>query len=242
MRKMRKMPLGSVSTGATITIWNRKFTVLRRFDQDSLVLANDIVASMPFHKGKAKWDEPNNFAYSPILSFLNGRYIDGMVQDGANRIHFDPYQLDLTSATGDDTYGTVCTRAAPLTLKQFWGFRELIPPCEGTWWLATPHETIQGEKQVWAVSPSSYEPIGCGKVCGVRPALLLSRYLDVEADIAPENDPFPQKLKKELDRLGQIDQKFETAWDAYDFVSKAVNRAYGADLDRLIANHERLHC
>ena len=239
--RMRKVPLGSVSTGATITIWNREFTVLQQFDQNSLVLANDIVASMPFHKGKAKWDDPNNFAHSPILYFLNGRYIDGLVQDGAERIHFTPYQLDLTSTTGDDTYEPVCTRASPLTLKQFWEFRELIPSCESAWWLATPHETIQGEKQVWAVSPNSYEPVRCDKVCGVRPALLLSRYLEVEMDGDQADVSFPQKLKEELDRLGRIDQKFDTAWDAYNYVNRLVHHAYGIDMDKLIANHERLH-
>lgn len=183
MRKQVK--LSEVPIGTTFEVWDKKFTVLKQDDGKVFVLAAEFAARKQFREGDEAYSvAPNDFRDSSIKTYLNGEYIDELIDAGAdlNRDIF-PLVVDLKCTMGQHEYGTVVVWAGLLTLEQYGEFWGIIPLLEDEWCLATPWDTPRCSSypyDIWHVNAD-----GCcnsghhSYFYKVRPALNLNPQLIV---------------------------------------------------------------
>ena len=194
---MKKMKLADVPFGKNFEIWGHAYTVLDGDDKGVFVLEADAVCEMPFREENVESESaPNNFWDSSVRAYLEGDYLEELVEAGAE---FDrdilEMELDLKCTLGQHEYGVARVHAGLLTLEQYGKYYDIIPRIDTTYWLATPWKTpsrsprTNGTNYVWYVD--SYGLYGnwyCNYTYGVRPALTLSPSLLVSVECDEEEE------------------------------------------------------
>ena len=194
----KKMKLGDVSVGKNFKVWGHEYTVLDGDDKGVFVLETETVCEMPFREENMKaMSAPNDFWYSSVKAYLEGDYLEELVEAGAE-LDCDilEMELDLKCTLGQHEYGVARVHAGLLTLEQYGKYYDIIPKIDTTYWLATPWRTPSRSPDtdytysVWYVGPDvgcSYW--NCHETDGVRPALTLSPSLLVSVECDEEEEP-----------------------------------------------------
>lgn len=194
---MKKMKLADVPFGKDFEIWGHTYTVLDGDDKGVFVLETDTVCEMPFREENVVSESaPNNFWDSSVRAYLEGDYLEELVEAGAE-LDRDilEMELDLKCTLGQHEYGVARVHAGLLTLEQYGKYYYIIPRIDTTYWLATPWKTPSRSpstdyaSHVWGVfSDGGYGVWYCSNTCGVRPALTLSPSLLVSVECDEEEE------------------------------------------------------
>ena len=194
---MKKMKLADVPFGKNFEIWGHAYTVLDGDDKGVFVLEAETVCEIPFREENVEAESaPNNFWDSSVRAYLEGDYLEELVEAGAE-VDRDilEMELDLKCTLGQHEYGVARVHAGLLTLEQYGKYYDIIPRIDTTYWLATPWKTpsrspySNGANYVWRVnSDGGYNYWYYYNTCGVRPALTLSPSLLVSVECDEEED------------------------------------------------------
>jgi hypothetical protein len=140
---MKKMKLADVPFGKNFEICGHAYTVLDGDDKGVFVLEADTVCEMPFREENVESESaPNNFWDSSVRAYLEGDYLEELVEAGAE-LDRDilEMELDLKCTLGQHEYGVARVHAGLLTLEQYGKYYDIIPRIDTTYWLATPWKT-----------------------------------------------------------------------------------------------------
>lgn len=194
---MKKMKLADVPFGKNFEIWGHAYTVLDGDDKGVFVLEADAVCEMPFREENVESESaPNNFWDSSVRAYLEGDYLEELVEAGAE-LDRDilEMELDLKCTLGQHEYGVARVHAGLLTLEQYGKYYDIIPRIDTTYWLATPWKTPSRSPStfntynVWYVfSDGIYSIWSYYYTYGVRPALTLSPSLLVSVECEEEEE------------------------------------------------------
>ena len=102
-------------------------------DREVIALAVEPVFSRAFDDGNA-----NNWHEASLRWELNGPFVDALVQEGAAKGEFLPFESDLTADDGATDYGETTDVIALLTCDLYREFRALIPRTNQWCWTVTP--------------------------------------------------------------------------------------------------------
>lgn len=193
----KKMKLGDVSFGKNFEIWGHEYTVLDGDDNGVFVLEADAVCKMPFREENMEaMSASNDFWYSSVKAYLEGDYLEELVEAGAE-LDRDilEMELDLKCTLGQHEYGTSRVHAGLITLEQYGKYYDIIPRIDTTYWLATPWKTRSRSPftsytdYVWYVNSSGDCNLWYYRgTYGVRPALTLSPSLLVSVECDEEEE------------------------------------------------------
>ena len=203
---MKKMKLADVPFGKNFEIWGHAYTVLDGDDKGVFVLEAETVCEIPFREENVEAESaPNNFWDSSVRAYLEGDYLEELVEAGAE-VDRDilEMELDLKCTLGQHEYGVARVHAGLLTLEQYGKYYDIIPKIDTPYWLATPWKTpsrspfTNRASHVWSVySDGYYYYWGYDDTYGVRPALTLSPSLLVSVE-CDENEEAENKWHKYL--------------------------------------------
>lgn len=194
---MKQVKLSDVAFGKNFEVWGHTYTALDYNDDGILALEAETVCEMPFRENEVDYKvAPNDFRDSSVRAYLEGYYLEELVQAGAE-LDRDilEMELDLKCTLGQHEYGVARVHAGLLTLEQYGKYYGIIPRIDTTYWLATPWKTPRRSpltgytRLVWSVfSDGGYGNWGCGITYGIRPALTLSPSLLVSVECDEEEE------------------------------------------------------
>ena len=163
---MKKIALKNAARGTAFDYAGQSWILLENDDGRALCLSKDIIETRAFDEGNC-----NNFAAASSKEYLNGAYLDNLLEDVNGPNAFLTTELDLTTDDGLKDYGTCTVTIFLLTVDQYRRNRDVIPNADDWWWLSTAFST----------KSNGYESLGR---LGLRPAC----YLDSDLLISIEDD------------------------------------------------------
>lgn len=134
---MKKIALKNAARGTAFDYAGQSWILLENDPAGrTLCLSKDITETRAFDEGNC-----NNFAVASSNKYLNGPYLDNLVDacNGANA--FLESELDLTADDGLKDYGTCTVTIFSLTVDQYRRNRDVIPNADDWWWLSTAYST-----------------------------------------------------------------------------------------------------
>ena len=102
----------------------------------TLCLRLDLIPNKPFDENNC-----NNFATSSSKEWMNGPYLDKLIDAVKGPHAFLTTELDLTADDGLKDYGTCTVTIFSLTDDQYRRNRDVIPNADDWWWLSTANST-----------------------------------------------------------------------------------------------------
>ena len=102
----------------------------------TLCLRLDLIPNKPFDENNC-----NNFATSSSKEWMNGPYLDNLIDAVKGPHAFLTTELDLTADDGLKDYGTCTVTIFSLTVDQYRRNRDVIPNADDWWWLSTAYST-----------------------------------------------------------------------------------------------------
>ena len=102
----------------------------------TLCLRLDLIPNKPFDENNC-----NNFATSSSKEWMNGPYLDNLIDAVKGPNAFLQTELDLTADDGLKDYGTCTVTIFSLTVDQYRRNRDVIPNADDWWWLSTAYST-----------------------------------------------------------------------------------------------------
>lgn len=166
---MKKIALKNAARGTAFDYAGQSWILLENDDGRALCLSKDIIETRAFDEGNC-----NNFAVASSKEYLNGAYLDNLLEDVNGPNAFLTAELDLTTDDGLKDYGTCTVTIFLLTVDQYRRNRDVIPNADDWWWLSTAFST----------KSNGYESLARGGDDGLRPAC----YLDSDLLISIEDD------------------------------------------------------
>ena len=213
----KKVKITDVPIGKSIEAFEKKFTVLDHTDKGVLVLSESIETEMPFRDECEARVAPNDFRDSDICRYLNGEYLDSLMNSTEDADAILDMEIDLKCTLGQREYGTWKAKGGLLTLDQYGKYFDIIPKVDDCWWLATPYGTplrspyTNYSSSVWYVRTNgSYSNNYYGGSYGVRPALILDASLSVSCDDIPDDNTTQLSDFSDEDLLEEIKRRFKT--------------------------------
>jgi hypothetical protein len=180
---MKKIALKNATRGTAFDYAGQSWILLENDDGRALCLSKDIIEKRAFDEGNR-----NNFAVSSSKEYLNGPYLDNLIDDVAGPNAFLQSELDLTTDDGLKDYGTCTATIFLLTVDQYRRNRDVIPDADDWWWLSTAFSTESNGYESLArdvdTDGTLYGDYACYGDLGLRPAC----YLDSDLLISVEND------------------------------------------------------
>lgn len=134
---MKKIALKNAARGTAFDYAGQSWILLENdHTSRTLCLSKDITETRAFDEGNC-----NNFAVASSNKYLNGPYLDNLVDacNGSNA--FLESKLDLTTDDGLKDYGTCTVTIFLLTVDQYRRNRDVIPNADDWWWLSTAFST-----------------------------------------------------------------------------------------------------
>ena len=143
----------------------------------------------------------NHYGKSTLREHIEQDFLQDLLKNGANPDDWIPFDLDLCDTDGSNGYGVLeNVLAAPLTLKEWGMYKNIIPNNGESFWLVTPYWT----SRVWYVtSENYYNDCPSDSKYGVRPRMILKPSVLVSVDGEDDIDltEIPTEiLLKELER------------------------------------------
>lgn len=195
---MKKIALKNAARGTAFDYAGQTWILLENEENGrTLCLSKDITETRAFDD-----ENCNNFAVASSNKYLNGPYLDNLL-DAVNGPHaFLQSELDLTADDGLKDYGTCTVTIFSLTVDQYRRNRDVIPNADDLWWLSTALSTeANGYKSLARFVGSDgtlYWNGACDGLHGLRPAC----YLDSDLLISVEDDEATEDVTPE--RAGEI--------------------------------------
>ena len=132
-----KKALKTIDRGSVIDYAGQKWVVLEHDPAGRvLCLTAGIIEDMAFDEGNS-----NNFAKASSNRYLNGPFLDNLIDAAGTSSAFIKTELDLTADDGLKDYGTCPVTIFLLTVDLYRRNRDVIPVVDGWWWLATAVST-----------------------------------------------------------------------------------------------------
>lgn len=200
--------LAFLEPGNVFTYAKERFVVLEQTSGGVFVLLEQSKKSIPFHEGD---DEPrNDYRKSTLHQYITGEWLQSLIANGADEADMLDFTVNLCETDGSKGYGTIETKAAPLTLSQYGRYKDIIPLNEDDWWwLVTPlvaplpaHQQLPQRLDRPHLGSANYYYVT--NSYGVRPALLLSSELLVSVDGEDESG-FGEKVMTDTELLARFD-------------------------------------
>lgn len=211
----KKIELANVPVGKSIEVFEKKFTVLDHTNKGVLVLSESIEAEMPFRDECEACVAPNDFRDSDICRYLNGEYLDSLMNSTEYAGAILDMEIDLKCTLGQREYGTWKAKAGLLTLDQYGKYFDIIPKVNDCWWLATPYGTplrspyTNLTNNVWLVYTNGHYHYNYYSSYGVRPALVLNPLLLVSCDDIPDDNATKLSDFSDEELLEEIKRRFK---------------------------------
>lgn len=180
---MKKIALKNAARGTAFDYAGQSWILLENDDGRALCLSKDIIETRAFDEGNC-----NNFAVASSKEYLNGAYLDNLLEDVNGPNAFLTTELDLTTDDGLKDYGTCTVTIFLLTVDQYRRNRDVIPNADDWWWLSTAFSTKANGYESLARLVYSGGTLDWNYACygfnGLRPAC----YLDSDLLISVEDD------------------------------------------------------
>lgn len=181
---MKKIALKNAARGTAFDYAGQSWILLENDPTGrTLCLSKDIIEKRAFDEGNR-----NNFAVSSSKEYLNGPYLDNLIDDVVGPNAFLQSELDLTTDDGLKDYGTCTVTIFLLTVDQYRRNRDVIPDADDWWWLSTAFSTKSNGYESLARYVNSDGALSRDYACygdfGLRPAC----YLDSDLLISVEDD------------------------------------------------------
>lgn len=177
-----KKALKTAARGTVFPYAGEKWVVLEHDPAGrTLCLRLDLIPNKPFDENNC-----NNFATSSSKEWMNGPYLDNLIDAVKGPNAFLQTELDLTADDGLKDYGTCNVTIFSLTVDQYRRNRDVIPNADGWWWLSTAYSTVSNGYEHSARRVDSGGALGrhgayCGNY-GLRPACYLDSDLLILVD------------------------------------------------------------
>ncbi len=133
---MKKIALKNAARGTAFDYAGQSWILLENDDGRALCLSKNIIETRVFDEGNC-----NNFAVASSKEYLNGAYLDNLLEDVNGPNAFLTTELDLTTDDGLKDYGTCTVTIFLLTVDQYRRNRDVIPNADDWWWLSTAFST-----------------------------------------------------------------------------------------------------
>ena len=170
---MKKIALKKTARGTAFDYAGQSWILLENDDGRALCLSKDIIETRAFDEGNC-----NNFAVASSKEYLNGAYLDNLLEDVNGPNAFLTTELDLTTDDGLKDYGTCTVTIFLLTVDQYRRNRDVIPNADDWWWLSTAFSTKSNGYESLARGVGTDGTLGWGRAYrgydGLRPACNLS--------------------------------------------------------------------
>lgn len=111
---MKKIALKNATRGTAFDYAGQSWILLENDDGRALCLSEDIIETRAFDEGNC-----NNFAVASSKEYLNGAYLDNLLEDVNGPNAFLTTELDLTTDDGLKDYGTCTVTIFLLTVDQY---------------------------------------------------------------------------------------------------------------------------
>lgn len=180
---MKKIALKNAARGTAFDYAGQSWILLENDDGRALCLSKNIIETRVFDEGNC-----NNFAVASSKEYLNGAYLDNLLEDVNGPNAFLTTELDLTTDDGLKDYGTCTVTIFLLTVDQYRRNRDVIPNADDWWWLSTAFSTKSNGYESLARLVFADGALDGGLAYygnrGLRPAC----YLDSDLLISVEDD------------------------------------------------------
>ena len=158
----------------------------------TLCLRLDLIPNKPFDENNC-----NNFATSSSKEWMNGPYLDNLIDAVKGPHAFLTTELDLTADDGLKDYGTCTVTIFSLTVDQYRRNRDVIPNADDWWWLSTAYSTEANGYEHSARFVYSDGALYWNRACfgcfGLRPACYLDSDLLISIDGDEDTGIGPQE-------------------------------------------------
>ena len=221
---MKKIALKHANRGTAFDYAGQTWIKLEETDGRALCLSKDIVEKRAFDEGNR-----NNFAVSSSKEYLNGPYLDNLIDDVAGPNAFLQSELDLTTDDGLKDYGTCTVTIFLLTVDQYRRNRDVIPNADDWWWLSTAFSTESNGYESLARLVYSVGALDGDSACygnyGLRPAC----YLDSDLLISVEDDEATEDVTPEHagEIIAALAEQFGGTFAAEDQLTTALSFMLG---------------
>ena len=169
-----KKALKTAARGTMFPYAGEKWVVLEHDPAGrTLCLRLEVIPDKPFDE-----DNRNNFAISSSKEWMNGPYLDNLIDAVKGPHAFLQTELDLTADDGLKDYGTCNVTIFSLTVDQYRRNRDVIPNADGWWWLSTAYSTASNGYEHSARNVDSDGTLDWGNACGGLHGLRPACYLD----------------------------------------------------------------
>ena len=179
-----KKALKALDRGAAFTFAGQRWIALEHDPAGrTLCLTEDITELRAFDE-----NDCNDWSKSTSRTYLNGPFLDNLIDKVGSSEAFAEVDVDLTSDDGLKDYGTCKAIIFLLTLDQYRRNRDVIPNASDWWWLVTSFSTAANGSAFNARRVDSDGALSYGYAYnghyGLRPAC----YLDSDLLISIEEE------------------------------------------------------
>lgn len=177
-----KKALKTAARGTVFFYAGEKWAVLEHDpDGRTLCLRLEVIPNKPFDE-----DNRNIFSISSSKKWMNGPYLDNLIDAMKGPHAFLTTDLDLTADDGLRDYGTCTVTIFSLTVDQYRRNRDVIPNADDWWWLSTAYSTASNGYEHSARFVLSDGTLSGDYACidyyGLRPACYLDSDLLIPVD------------------------------------------------------------
>lgn len=217
---MKKIALKHADRGTAFDYAGQTWIKLEETDGRTLCLSKDITETRAFDEGNC-----NNFAVASSKEYLNGAYLDNLLEDVNGPNAFLTTELDLTTDDGLKDYGTCTVTVFLLTVDQYRRNRDVIPNADDWWWLSTAFSTKSNGYESLARYVDSdgtlFRRYACNGLVGLRPAC----YLDSDLLISIEDDDVTPEHAGEI--IAALAEQFGGTFATEDQLTTALSFMLG---------------
>ena len=178
---MKKIALKNAARGTAFDYAGQSWILLENDDGRALCLSKDIIETRAFDEGNC-----NNFAVASSKEYLNGPFLDTLIDAAGCSSAFLTSELDLTADDGLKDYGTCNVTIFLLAVDQYRRNRDVIPNADDWWWLSTAVSTASNGYEHSARGVSTDGALNRDNACngsnGLRPACYLDSDLLISFD------------------------------------------------------------
>lgn len=178
-----KKALKTAPRGTAFNYAGQRWVVLEHNATGTLCLTEKIVEDRAFDDGNC-----NDFSKSSSLRYLNGPFLDTLIDAAGCSSAFLTSELDLTADDGLKDYGTCNVTIFLLAVDQYRRNRDVIPNADDWWWLSTAFSTKSNGYESLARRVYTDGTLNWGSAYYGRSGLRPACYLDSDLLISIEDD------------------------------------------------------